>query len=261
MTHALRALGAGEHVCWQVSSPEEYKDGRPELIAHAVRSGGRLVIVGVGEVIGASGPVSVLDPGREDALAAGRHGLLDALRSEVGRARGGGTAVHVLAGMEHFASPYSAFADLVMHEMDVADLAGDSGASVVCAYARHTWKPETVQDVAALHSRVVGADPRLPSFSLTRVATHRWRLQGSVGFESRRAFSATLRGAFSRTPHVHLSCAGLDLIDAAGLQTLVETVAATPGGSILLDRVNETVLTVWRLSGYAGLGAAIEVRA
>jgi hypothetical protein len=51
----------------------------------------------------------------------------------------------------------------------------------------------------------------------------------------------------------------LDLIDASALRALVETVGQFPGGSVVLDGVNETVLRAWRMSGYDATGAAVEV--
>ena len=50
------------------------------------------------------------------------------------------------------------------------------------------------------------------------------------------------------------------MIDAAAWRALLETVVQTRGGSLVLEETKETVRAAWRMSGYAGYGAAIEVR-
>jgi ABC-type transporter Mla MlaB component len=301
MTPEQWALDPGEHVCWQVSSPQEYTDGRRALVAHAARTDGLLLVVGgAGDGGRRSRSVSVFEPALGDVGSAAdrdrdhdidcdidrdggrdddedRHGsesgaesgwsetrsraVLRAVHKEVHAARRSGRLLSVLAGMEYVASPEASLDELVQHELDLAALAASSGTSVVCAYSRQVWKPGVVQDLAVVHSRVVGIQPRMAGFRLTCASTEAgtWSLEGSVGFESLRAFSAALRGALVRASHVRLRCAKLELIDAAGLQTLIETVAETPGSSVLLDQANETVLAAWRMSGYAATGAAVEV--
>lgn len=266
------ALDPGEHVCWQVSSPEEYADGRRALVAHAARRDGLLLVIGgAAEGERRSRSVSVLDSGSVSVLAPAFTGglgrsetrsraVLRAVRKEVDAARRNGRVLQVLAGMEHLASPEAPLDELVRHELDLAELAASSGTSVVCAYSRQVWKPGIVQDLAAVHSRVVGIQPRMAGFRLTCAEAGTWSLEGSVGFESLRAFSAALRGALVRAPRMRLQCAKLELIDASGLRTLIETVASTPGSSVVLDHANETVLAAWRMSGYAASGAAVEVR-
>jgi hypothetical protein len=51
---------------------------------------------------------------------------------------------------------------------------------------------------------------------------------------------------------VRLECAHLELIDAAGWRALVGAATAAPGAAVLLENVNDTVATAWRLSGYEG---------
>lgn len=254
-------LGPGEHVCWQVSSPQEYAQGRRELIAHTARSGARLLIVGGPSGAGHdAGSIYALDAALDASSARPAGALLDAVRREVHEVRRSGQRVRVLAGMDHLASRQQSLDELITHEMDLGELATHGGTSVVCAYSRLLWSPGVIQDVTSVHSRVVGLEPRAAVFRLTRADADSWKLEGCVGLESLRAFSAAVRGALARTPRVRLRCSGLDLIDAAAWRALLETVVQTRGGSLVLEETKETVRAAWRMSGYAGYGAAIEVR-
>lgn len=255
---ALRALDPGEHVCWQVGSPAEYAEGRRELVAHAARVGGHLLVVGAADVVAPSPCVSVIEPGPWAATAR-RAQVLDAMRTELFEARRASASVRVLAGMEHLARPQSPFEDVLVYEMDMARLAADTGATLVCAYSRGSWARQDLLDLAAVHSRIVGTEPDMPSFRMVRLEANRWSLEGSIGLESRRAFSAALRAALLCGPHLRLWCARLELIDAAGLRTLVETVGKTTG-TVVIEQASPMVATVWRMSGYAALVPAIEVR-
>ena len=266
-------------MCWQVSSPQEYARGRRELIAHTARSGARLLIVGgpagTGDDAGSGRVIDTaldtaldLDPALDVALDSTSGAswerpsrvLLPAVRREVHEAQRSGQSVRVLAGMDHLARSQQSLDELITHEMDLGELATQGGTSVVCAYSRLVWSPGVIQDVTAVHSRVVGLEPRAAVFRLTRADADSWNLEGSVGLESLRPFSAAVRGALARTPRARLRCTGLDLVDAAAWRALVESVTQTRGGSLVLEGANETVRTAWRMSGYAGYGAAIEVR-
>ena len=255
-------LDPGEHVCWQVSSPQEYAQGRRELIAHTARSGARLLIVGH-PVDGADGvgAVRVFDPPSGTSSARSAGAVWRAVRREVHEARLSGQKVRVLAGMDHLARLQQSLDELITQEMDLGELATYGGTSVVCAYSRLVWNVGMIQDVTAVHSRVIGLQPRTAVFRLTRADAESWWLEGSVGLESLRPFSAAVRGALARTPRARLRCARLDLIDAAAWRALVETVVQARGSSLVLEEANETVRAAWRMSGYAGYGAAIEVRA
>jgi len=259
-THKSWALDPGEHVCWQVRSPQEYAAGERELIEHTARSAGRLLIVGApAHTTNGSGRVSVLYPPRDVPADGQGSEVLRAIQGRVQAARRQGHVLRVLAAMEHVAPPHVPLDELVGHELELAELAAESGTSVVCAYRQQMWEPNLLGDLASVHSRVVGTQPRTAGFRLSRADAGGWSLDGSVGFESLRAFTAALRGALARTPRVQLRCEMLDLIDASALRALVETVGQAPGVSVVLDGVNETVLRAWRMSGYGATGAAVEV--
>ncbi|HEU5356597.1 MAG TPA: MEDS domain-containing protein [Actinocrinis sp.] len=260
-TDTWSALTPGEHVCWQVSSPEEYVQGRRELMAHTSRVGGRLLILGAppdGAAMGSA--VSVLDPAPDAGSSGSPSGLLRAIGAKAHAARRSGQALRVLAGMEYLLSPEASLEELIMCEMELGELALRGETVLVCAYSQLVWKPTLLRDLAAVHSRVMGSRPRAAGFRLIQAGIDTWSLEGTVGFESRSAFSAALRGTLSRTPHARLRCGQLDLIDASALRTLVETVNEASGASLVLEQANETVLLAWQMSGYAALGAPIEVR-
>lgn len=246
------ALASGEHVCWRAASEQEYALGRAALTAHARRHAGGLIVVDDEE------------PGRVpvERAAVPRNALatLSAVRERVRAERRGGRVPWVLAPMERLAPFDASAAEVVAVELELAELAADTDTGVVCAYRAPLWKPALLGDIAAVHSRVLGVRPGAAGFHLRSTGARGYALDGSVGFESLSAFTAALRGALLRAPHLCLSCERLELVDAAAWRALVETVAAAPGASVLLERVNETVLRAWELSGYEGYGAAVRVR-
>ena len=243
-------LTAGEHVCWRAGSADEYAAGRDALSARADRHAGGLLILD-GEAA---------EPGGRAAERSAGSTLV-AVRERVHRARQGGRAPWVLAPMEFLTSPDAAAAEVVAVELELAELAADTDTGVVCAYRGPLWKPALLGDIAAVHSRVVGITPSMSGFRLRSTGGHGYTLEGHVGFDSLRGFTAALRGALLRTPELRLDCTRLELIDAAAWRALLETVAATANTSVLLDGANETVRDAWELSGYGDSGVAVRVRA
>lgn len=244
-------LTAGEHVCWRAGSIHEYAAGRDALIAQAdQRAGGLLILDG--------------DPPRGVAHELGTsHGpdaALTAVRERVHRARRDGRAPWVLASMEQLTSPDAPVAEVVAIELELAELAADTRTGVVCAYRGALWRPALLGDIAPVHSRVVGITPDVSGFRLRPTGAHGYTLEGSVGFESLRAFTTALRGALLRSPNLQLHCEQLELIDAAAWRAMVETVAAAPGTSVLLKHANETVRAAWLMSGYGDAGVAVQVQ-
>jgi hypothetical protein len=132
---------------------------------------------------------------------------------------------------------------------------------VVCAYPAQQWNPSLLGDLLPVHSRAVGIQQNMAGFWLRRAGTGGWTLEGNVGYESLRAFTAALRGALSRSREVSFGCENLELIDASAWRVLVETVIDIPGSSVRLERANETVRDVWRMTGYAATGVEVQVRA
>jgi hypothetical protein len=156
--------------------------------------------------------------------------------------------------------PDAPVAEVVALELELAELAAATNTAVVCAYQASLWQPAVLRDIVAVHSRIVGIDAGSAGFRLRLLGGHTYVLEGSVGFESLRAFATALRGALIRTPDLRLGCERLELIEAAAWRVLVETVAGTPGASVLLEGVNETVLGAWLLSGYGAAGIAVQVQ-
>jgi hypothetical protein len=227
-------LAAGEHVCWRAGSEREYAAGRARLAERADRhAGGLLVLDGATRV--------TLSEARERVLAAGAR------------------PPWVLTAMREIASPRTAAADLVAIELELADLAALSRTAVVCAYHGASWRPELLDAVSAVHSRVLGMTPGVSGFRL-RATGGSYALEGSIGFESVPAFTAALHGALIRTPQLRVSCRRLEMIEASAMRALVETVLARPGCSLLLEGAGEAVRRAWVLSGYGESGIPVQVR-
>ena len=152
------------------------------MVAHSARSGSRLLIVGAApRGAGDSGRVSVLEPPRGVGSGEQPSAVFRTLRDEVRRS---GQSLRVLARMEYLASPQASLRELVMHEMELGELAARGGTSVVCAYSQLVWNAHIIRDLAAVHSRVMGERQPETGFRLTRAAAEGWSWEGSVGFES-----------------------------------------------------------------------------
>lgn len=236
-------------MCWRADSARAFAEGRAELSAQADRDAGGLIVI---------------DRGR--SWNGARHApspsaVLEVVRDRVERARREGLAPWVLAPMECLTSPRTPAAEVVAVELELAELAADTATGVVCAYRAPLWRRAILGDIAAVHSRVVGTSEGMSGFRLRPTGARTYALEGSVGFESLRPFAAALRGALLRSLELRLRCESLDMIDAAAWRALVETVAATPGASVVLEDANEVVRGAWRLSGYAATGIAVQVDA
>ena len=252
-------LAPGEHVCWRADSLREFTAGRAALAAQAGRCAGGLLVLD-GTSVGTTDP-SAAQPASSSAAAGQDVGSkLLAVRERMRQWDGGGAVPWVLASMEQLSVPDAPVAEVVALELELAELAAATNTAVVCAYQASLWQPAVLRDIVAVHSRIVGIDAGSAGFRLRLLGGHSYVLEGSVGFESLRAFATALRGALIRTPHLRLGCERLELIEAAGWRVLVETVAGTPGASLLLEGVNETVHGAWLLSGYGAAGIAVQVQ-
>jgi hypothetical protein len=238
-------LEAGEHVCWQVRSAKDYADGEHELITHARRAGGGVLVLGGARAL-ATRPLPAGDPA-----------MLADLRRQAHAARRDGRLLWVLATMEQLTRPEADLHEVVACELELAELAAETDAGIVCAYQTDRWHSDTLGDLATVHSRVVGLEDDMTGFHLRYARASGYRIEGTVGYECVRAFAAALRGALRRSPRVTLGCERLELIDAAGWRALVEAVADVPGAQVVLDGANETILETWHLSGYATPGITV----
>jgi hypothetical protein len=245
-TRSPWAIEAGEHVCWQVRSAGDYAAGEHELVSRARRAGRQVLVVGGLGAASEAGAAAATVPGPGEGASA----VLEAVRRRAHAARRTGQLLWVLAAMEHLTRPNAALTEVVACELELAELATETETGIVCAYQAEQWHPGTLGDIAAVHSRVMGMNSGMSGFRLRYAGAGGYCLDGTVGYECLRAFTATLRGTLDRFTQVKLSCEHLELIDAAAWRALVETVAAVPGASVLLEHANETVLDTWRYSGY-----------
>jgi anti-anti-sigma regulatory factor len=249
---------SGEHVCWLVASNVEYDAGERGLLAQAAHTGDSVMIVGDRvrtrhHTPGASGDLDVR-VGRD------RSAVLEVMREQTHTADRAGRSLRILAQMEHLAPPDARLEDLMACEMDVAELAGHGATSVVCAYRNSAWKRELLSGISTVHSRMVGAVPDTADFRITRVGAGTWALHGAISYGAAESFAAALRALLARTTHVRLDCMKLELIDAAGWHALIGASVGIPGAVVLLEQVNTTVATAWRLSGYDDGTTPVQVR-
>lgn len=253
-------LAPGEHVCWRADTLREFTAGREALAAQASRCAGGLLVLD-GASVGATDP-SAAQPSSAGGSGGGQDfgSKLLAVRERMRQWDGDGAVPWVLASMEQLSVPDAPVAEVVALELELAELAAATNTAVVCAYQASLWQPAVLRDIVAVHSRIVGIDAGSAGFRLRLLGGHTYVLEGSVGFESLRAFATALRGALIRTPHLRLGCERLELIEAAAWRVLVETVAGTPDASVLLEGVNETVQGAWLLSGYGAAGIAVQVQ-
>lgn len=284
LAESFRALGPGEHVCWLVGSGEDYTLGAQTFAAQARSAGDRVLIVGK-QPAGARdrpGGAIVIDPA---AVESGSGGTApwELVRRELARgerkpqdltprgagvlglgfglapAPGRGGSLRVLAQMEQLVPAGCGFDELVELELGWGQWAAGSGASVVCAYREDSWRENVLRDVACMHSGQVGTRRLAASFRMTYVEAGCWKVDGVVDFVAAPAFGAAARAALSRSGVLRLRFDGLEMIDAAGIQELVQAVRAVNGGFIRVEGANQTVRRLWRLSGFDTAALAVEI--
>jgi hypothetical protein len=259
ITSGSWTLTPGEHVCWRTESTDEFLVGHEALLAHACEHAGGLLVVTEAET-GRDGGRRRGERVVTTAASSDAGATLLAVRERVRRMSLNGPVPWVLASMEELIKPDTSMGDLVAIELELAALAADANTGVVCAYQTPRWQPAVLGDIAAVHSRIVGGGSQTAGFRLRPAGVHGYVLEGSVGYESLRAFGTALRGALRRTPHLRLGCERLEVFEAAAWRVLVETVSAAPGTSVLLEGTNEIVEGAWRLSGYGATGIAVQVQ-
>jgi len=233
-------------VCWRAGSQREYTDGCALLAARADHHAGGLLIIN-----GAPGTAA---PDSQPGMT--RVTLPEARERVLGAAT---RAPWVLAPMREITAPQTPAGDLIALELELADLAALTRTAVVCAYHGESWKPQLLDAVSAVHSRVVGMTPGMPGFRL-RATGGSYALEGSIGFESVPAFTTALHGALIRTPQLRIGCRRLEMIEAFAMRAMVETVLTRPGSTLLLEGAGEAVHRAWALSGYGEADLPVQVR-
>jgi anti-anti-sigma regulatory factor len=269
----------GEHVCWLIQAEHEYDEGERALIADGSAAGDRILIVGgaadAARIAGAERHVTVFAPQADASPRQTVRSVAGEVRRAAQAAERDGRALRVLARMERLVMPGTSLEELMVHEVGVGEAIAGRTASLVCAYRQEQHSNALLADLAVMHDRIVGAHGALggeppapgsgggrdarPGFHIGFDAAGQWLLRGVVDLDGARAFSAALKAALALSPHLVLQCDTLEMISAAGLRALVETVTETQGSAVVLTGATRIVRRVWALSGYGAAGIAVEV--
>lgn len=288
------ALDPGAHLCWLLEPGDDFAAGVGAFAARGASAGHKVLLVG-GADEGCGTDLETLTTLNPRAMSADSAGVatavLDTIRREADLAgRGGYRGLRVVTRMDRVVRPGCGIEDLVGYELGLSELAAGTGTSVVCAYEWKVWEPQTLRDVACMHSDQLGRQSLPAGFHLTYADIGCWKVDGVVDFTSAIAFGAAVRAALARTVltaapgtgsadpdgaggsggpggcaggpvpgRLRLIADGLDLIDAAGLRTLANSVRAVPGTSIRIQGANSTVRKMWRLSGFDTPRVAVEL--
>ncbi|MEU9255417.1 MEDS domain-containing protein [Streptomyces sp. NPDC048270] len=248
----------GDHVCWHLGPTAlAVPEGARAYLADGVLYGDKVVIV---DTIGSTSGVLPLDdsflPSTAVVLDCSQPRdsgtVLAAVRREARTAaREGFRAVRVLTERVHRTS-LEAAEELLTQELGLDEFAAESGAMVVCAFRPLQWDPATLDNVVSVHPHEMGTRAARPSFRMYCTGTDMWSVDGVIDSQCAPAFSAAAQAAIRKTPTVTLRFDRLEMIDAAGMQALVDAARHLPGSRVLVEGANETVRLCWQLAGYSG---------
>ncbi|WP_307545669.1 MEDS domain-containing protein [Streptomyces sp. V3I8] len=243
----------GDHVCWRSDSAAVSPAGVLAYVADGALYGDKIVVVGsAGAVSGlprAAVPTAsvILDLPR----TADPDSVLAAVRREARTAaREGYRSVRVLTERVPSAAP-GATEELVAQELRLDEFASESNAIVVCAFRPSQWNVPTLDHVAGVHPHEMGIRAERPAFRMYSTGADSWSVDGVIDSECADAFNAAVRATIRYSPRVKLRFDTLDMIDAAGMQALVDAARHLPDRHILVEGANETVRLCWELAGYA----------
>ncbi|MBY8877332.1 MEDS domain-containing protein [Actinacidiphila acidipaludis] len=252
----LSPVDVGDHVCWVVPAEDEFQRAARDFLRDGAKIGDKLMVLG-------SVPPAWLEVQSPRALlidpadATGGAGWdTDALVSLVGREaeaadRQGFRALRVLAQMERVWPEGTTPQQVADRELRLdALMGGGTAAIVVCAYPSSVFPPELLEQAGSVHPHFTGRLEQAPAFQLFHSAKGHWNLNGVVDADGAESFHAAVIGLLRNMPVLRLSCRGLQLIDASGMQMLVKAADAFPGHRIMVEDSNPTVRKCWELLGF-----------
>lgn len=252
----LSPVDVGDHVCWAVPAQDDFQRAARDFLRDGAKIGDKLMVLG-------SVPSAWLEAQSPHALlidpvgAPGGAGWdADALVSLVGQEaeaadRQGFRALRVLAQMERVWSEGTTPRQVADRELRLdALMGGGAAAIVVCAYPTSAFPPELLEQAGSVHPHFTGRPEQTPSFQLFHAAEGHWNLSGVVDADGAEIFHAAVTELLRNMPVLRLSCRGLQLVDAAGMQMLVKAADAFPGRRILVEDPNPTVRKCWELLGF-----------
>ncbi|MFE9372958.1 MEDS domain-containing protein [Streptomyces sp. NPDC006711] len=250
----LDEVELGDHVCWRMDPAASLLTDVRAFVADGALYGDKIVVVGGhGDTFHVSRegvPSSSVVLDRSET--AGADSVLAAVRREARTAeREGFRSVRVLAERRPITA-HDGVEELLDQELRLDQFASESGAIVVCALRPAQWDGTTLEHVTGVHPHEVGTRAVHPAFRMFSTGADTWSVDGVIDAEGAPAFSAALRAAVLRAPMLRLCFDALELIDAAGMRALVDTVRRIPDHRVLVEGANDTVRLCWELAGYAG---------
>lgn len=243
----LDPVDVGDHICWMAGPGEDTAGPARAFLADGELFGDLVLVLG-GTGKAPRGPVS-----------------WDSLFSEVRQgteraAREGFRALRVLADLSGLAGADTRPDVLARYELRLDALAADSGALLVCRYARAVLTPEAVDQVAGVHPQHLGRGPVGPAFRLFHVSRDRWSVSGVVDTEGAGTFRTALGELLRTAPVLHLECGDLEFMDSAGLTALAGVARGLPDRRIELHHANTTLSRSWSLLGFEHPEIPVELK-
>lgn len=243
----LDPVDVGDHVCWMVGPGDDLAGPVEAFVADGQLFGDMVLVLG--ERAGAVGP-----PGSWESL------ITAVSRGTERATREGFRTLRVLADLSTLTAADTRPDVLARHELRLDALAADSGAILVCAYARESLTAEAAHQAAGVHPHHLGRPAAAPAFRLFSSARDRWSLSGVVDTEGADAFRTALAELLPLGPVLHLDCTNLDFVDSAGLTTLALAARGRLDRRIVLHHANETVRRSWSLLGFDSPDIPVELK-
>ncbi|MER8186930.1 MEDS domain-containing protein [Kitasatospora sp. NPDC094015] len=243
----LDPVDVGNHVCWMVGPGEDTAGPARAFVADGELFGDMVLVLG--DTGGTHrGPVS-----------------WESFFTEVSRGteradREGFRALRVLADLSRLPAADTRPEILARHELRLDALAADSGAILVCVYARAALTPQAIDQAAGVHPHHLGRGAVGPGFRLFSSSRDRWSVSGVVDTEGAETFRTALGELLTLTPVLHLECGDLEFMDSAGLTVLATAARGLPGRRIELHRANETLRRGWTLLGFEHPEIPVELK-
>ncbi|MFJ1709345.1 MEDS domain-containing protein [Kitasatospora sp. NPDC088346] len=243
----LDPVDVGDHVCWMVSPGEDTAGPVRAFVADGELFGDLVLVLGdaQGATSAPESWESLISEVSEGAERASRQGF---------------RALRVLADLSALPPDDTRPEILARHELRLDALAADSGAILVCAYARRALTPDAAHQAAGVHPHHLGPASLGPAFRLFSSASDRWSVSGIVDTEGADAFRTALAEALSLHPVLHLECGRLEFMDSAGLTALALAARGHSGRRIVLHQANETVRRSWSLLGFENPEIPVELK-
>lgn len=251
---SLSPIDVGDHVCWAVPPKAEFQRTARAYLTDGTRLGDKLMVVGTpSPAWHLDLPASdgrLVDPAVCD-VGWDADALVSLVRQEAEEAgRQGYRALRVLANMDCIWPAGVTPRQVADHELRLDAAIGGSAAMMVCAYARTGFPPDLLGQASSVHPHFVGDPDAETSFQVFSNAQGRWSVSGVVDADGASAFRTAMTALLRTTSTLRLRCDDLELMDAAGMQTLAEAAGAFPGRTITVENANPLVRKCWELLGY-----------